>query len=144
MQDDGKTWVYDGTTGTLISPETSSYIWLSHLCQGRGIATNSDAVYIPHPLQKDGLLPLIEANTVTTKHNAPAVLMILDVCVLLSILRLSLRPLESVQLLLFVETLALENFLHCEWFSPRLDVRREFQGHTRKVHPQVYIPIWNR
>ena len=77
------TWVLskhthiDSTIGSFIPAESSSYVWLSHLCRGRGIATSSDAVCIPHPLTTDGLLPLIEAITVTTKHNSPAALMLL-------------------------------------------------------------------
>ena len=66
-----------GNTGSLIPAESSPYVWLSHLCQGRGIATNGDAVCIPHPLSTDGLLPLIEAITVITKHNSAAALMVL-------------------------------------------------------------------
>ena len=82
-QDDGVTWALlkythiDGNTGSLIPADSSPYVWLSHLCHGRGIATNGDAVCIPHPLSTDGLLPLIEAITVITKHNSAAALMVL-------------------------------------------------------------------
>jgi hypothetical protein len=79
-QADDKTWVLskdaqiDSTTGP---PEESQYIWLSHLCRGRGIASSGDAIHVRLPLTTDGLLPLIEAITVTMKHNAPPALMVL-------------------------------------------------------------------
>lgn len=53
------------------------YAWLSHLYHGRGIASNGDAVKVGLPLSTEGLLPLVEAMTVTLKHNAPAALMVL-------------------------------------------------------------------
>ena len=83
MQDDHKTWVLgkdihiDATTGNLIPPNESQYVWLSHLCRGKGIASNANAVSIFLPLTTDGLLPLIEAIIVAMKHNSPAALMVL-------------------------------------------------------------------
>ena len=83
MQDNHKTWVLgkdihiDATTGNLIPPNESQYVWLSHLCRGKGIASNADAVSIFLPSTTDGLLPLIEAIIVAMKHNSPAALMVL-------------------------------------------------------------------
>lgn len=82
-QDDGKTWVLskdiqvDGTTGELIPLAESHYAWLSHLYRGRGVASGGDAIQVTLPLTTDGLLPLIEAITVTMKHNAPPAFMVL-------------------------------------------------------------------
>jgi hypothetical protein len=82
-QHDNNTWVLShtlqiaGDTGSEININESSYIWLGHLTQSRGIAPNSDAIIISGSLSTEGLHSIIGALHGVMRHNFAASLMVL-------------------------------------------------------------------
>lgn len=82
-QDNGDTWVLSKDiqisecTGDTIDITNSKYIWLGHLIQSRGIASNANSISISGPLSTDGIHTLIDTLHTVMAHNFPASLMVL-------------------------------------------------------------------
>lgn len=82
-QADNTTWILSKELqiseegGQAINPQESNYIWLGHFMQSRGIASNTNAIYIPGSLTTDGLHLLIETMHKIMGHNFSASLMVL-------------------------------------------------------------------
>ena len=60
-----------------LDPSESEYLWVSHLCQGPGIALQSDACDVTLPLSIDPLCDLTEHMKVTMGHKFYPALLVL-------------------------------------------------------------------
>ena len=76
--------IHINSQGQSVSPEESSYIWISDMYSGPGVAAKSSACTIQLPLGTQPLLMLMDLLRETMKHNFfPAVLTIGATCIAL-------------------------------------------------------------
>ena len=83
-QEDG-TWVlgpdiYINPEGEIIDPSQSQYMWISHLFDGPGIASQREACPIKQPLTTESLHALVQHLAATMEHNFVPSLMVLGSC----------------------------------------------------------------
>ncbi len=72
--------VYINADGYLVDPNTSQYVWISHLYEGAGIAKATDASVIELPLSTEPLKRMFELLKLTVQHNFMPALLLLGSC----------------------------------------------------------------